>query len=185
MQAPLSVLISFCVYTLAIVCVGIWSAKYASRSSKDYLIAGKGLGAWVASISASASSESGWVTLGLVGEAFRIGLGALWVIPGCLMGYVFNWFVLAKRVQKYSTGREVLTIPDMLADRFKDRADTIRIISVVIIAVMMTTYVAAQLNAAGKAFSAVFGTTYQTSVLVGAFIVLAYTITGGFTMHPV
>ena len=45
---------------------------------------------------------------------------------------------------------------------------------------MMTTYVAAQLNAAGKAFSAVFGTGYMASVLVGAFIVLVYTISGGF-----
>ena len=63
MEASWTVLISFSVYTLAIVLVGLWSAKYATKSSDDYLIAGKGLGAWVTSISASASSESGWVTL--------------------------------------------------------------------------------------------------------------------------
>lgn len=180
MEASWSVLISFSLYTLAIILVGLWSAKFASRSSKDYLIAGKGLGAWVSSISASASSESGWVTLGLVGEAFNNGLGAIWVIPGCLMGYIFNWFFLARRIQKYSSTSEAMTIPDILAERFSDRANTIRYISVVVIAFMMTTYVAAQLNAAGKAFSAVFGTTYMTSVLVGACIVLVYTITGGF-----
>ncbi len=180
MEASWSVLISFSVYTLAIIFVGLWSAKFASRSSRDYLIAGKGLGAWVSSISASASSESGWVTLGLVGEAFNVGLGAIWVIPGCLMGYVFNWFFLARKIQKYSSTSEAMTIPDILAERFSDRAKTIRYISVVVIAIMMTTYVAAQLNAAGKAFSAVFGTTYMTSVLVGACIVLVYTITGGF-----
>ena len=180
MEASWSVLISFSAYTVAIILVGLWSAKSASRSSKDYLLAGKGLGAWVSSISASASSESGWVTLGLVGMAFNSGLGAIWVIPGCLSGYIFNWFFLARRIQKYSSGRDVLTIPDILADRFKDRAGTIRIISVVVIAIMMTTYVAAQLNAAGKAFSAVFGTGYMASVLVGAFIVLVYTISGGF-----
>jgi sodium/proline symporter len=180
MEASWSVLISFSAYTLAIVLVGLWSAKYATKTSKDYLIAGKGLGAWVSSISASASSESGWVTLGLVGEAFRVGLGAIWVIPGCLMGYIFNWYVMARRIQRYSSGSEAMTIPDILAERFSDRAGTIRLISVVVIAVMMTTYVAAQLNAAGKAFSAVFGTEYMTSVLIGAAIVLAYTISGGF-----
>ena len=180
MEASWSVTISFSLYTLAIVLVGLWAAKIASRSSKDYLIAGKGLGAWVASISASASSESGWVTLGLVGEAFTVGLGAIWVIPGCLMGYLFNWLFLARRIQKYSSENDVLTIPDIIASRFPDRANTLRMISVVVIAIMMTTYVSAQLNAAGKAFSAVFGTSYMFSVLVGAFIVLAYTISGGF-----
>ncbi len=180
MEASWSVLISFSIYTLAIVSVGLWSAKYATDTSKDYLIAGKGLGAWVTSISASASSESGWVTLGLVGEAFNSGLGALWVIPGCLLGYLFNWFVMAKRIQKYSANGDSLTIPDILAERFSDRGKTIRIISVVIITVMMTTYVSAQLNAAGKALSAVFGTGYVISVLIGAAIVLVYTISGGF-----
>lgn len=180
MEASWSVIISFSVYTLAIVLVGLWSAKYAVKTSKDYLIAGKGLGAWVSAISASASSESGWVTLGLVGEAFNVGLGAIWVIPGCLGGYIFNWFVLAKRIQKYSSGSDVMTIPDILAERFSDRGKTIRMISVIIIAVMMTIYVAAQLNAAGKAFSAVFGTGYMISVLIGACIVLVYTISGGF-----
>jgi len=140
MDASWAVLISFSIYTLAIVGVGLWSAKYATDTSKDYLIAGKGLGAWVTSISASASSESGWVTLGLVGEAFNSGLGALWVIPGCLMGYVFNWFVMAKRIQRYSADSEAMTIPDILAERFSDRGKFIRILSVIIIAVMMTTY---------------------------------------------
>ncbi len=180
MEASWSVMISFSLYTLAIIFVGLWAAKTASRTSKDYLIAGKGLGAWVTSISASASSESGWVTLGLVGEAFNVGLGAIWVIPGCLMGYAFNWFFLARRIQKYSSENEALTIPGILAARFPDRGNTLRMIAVIVIAVMMTTYVAAQLNAAGKAFSAVFGTSYMISVLIGAFIVLVYTISGGF-----
>jgi len=93
---------------------------------------------------------------------------------------VFNWFVMARKIQEYSAERDVLTIPDILAARYSDRAKTIRIISVVVIAVMMTTYVAAQLNAAGKAFSAVFGTEYVISVMIGAAIVLTYTISGGF-----
>jgi len=180
MEASWSVIISFSAYTLAIVVVGLLAARVASRSSKDYLIAGKGLGPWVSSISASASSESGWVTLGLVGEAFNVGLGAIWVIPGCLMGYVFNWFFLARKIQKYSSENDVLTIPDIIASRFPDRGQTLRIISVVIITIMMTTYVAAQMNAAGKALSAVFGTSYFISVMIGACIVLVYTITGGF-----
>ena len=89
------VVIAFGLYTLAIVGVGLYSAKFARRSDEDYFLAGRSLGSWVAALSASASSESGWVTLGLVGIGFSAGVQGYWVIPGCLLGYLFNWFVLA------------------------------------------------------------------------------------------
>ena len=90
--------ISFALYTIAIVFVGLYAARYARRSDEDYFLAGRSLGPWVAALSASASSESGWVTLGLVGWAFASGASAYWIIPGCLFGFVFNWFVLAGRM---------------------------------------------------------------------------------------
>jgi hypothetical protein len=44
-----------------------------------------GLGPWVAALSSSASAESGWVTLGLVGTAFNTGSVAD-RISGCVVG---------------------------------------------------------------------------------------------------
>ena len=180
MAPSLSLTISFVVYTLAIVLVGLYSAKFASRSTSDYLLARKGLGPWVAAISASASSESGWVTLGLVGTAFNEGLAAIWVAPGCLLGYVFNWWFMAKPMQKYAAEHEVYTVPDMLVSLFKEKAMAIRWISVIVIFVMMTAYVGAQFNAAGKAFEAVFHIKYELGVLIGVLIVVVYTVSGGF-----
>ncbi len=87
--------VSFAVYTLLIVAIGLYSARYARRSDEDYFLAGRALGPWVAALSASASSESGWVTLGLIGWAFTSGVSAYWIIPGCLGGFLFNWFVIA------------------------------------------------------------------------------------------
>ena len=180
MDSSLAVTISFIVYTVGIVFVGLYSAKFASRSTSDYLLASKGLGGWVTALSASASSESGWVTLGLVGTAFNEGLAALWVAPGCLLGYVFNWWVMAHPLRKYAEEHEVYTIPDLLASIYKDRAMIVRAISVIVIFFMMTAYVAAQFNAAGKAFEAVFHIKYQIGVLIGAGIVVVYTVSGGF-----
>jgi sodium/proline symporter len=180
MEVSWSLTLSFIIYTLAIVAVGLYSARYASRSTADYLLARKGLGAWVTALSASASSESGWVTLGLVGTAFSEGLAAIWVAPGCLLGYVFNWWVMARAVNKYSATREIYTIPDLLASIYKDKALIIRWVSVVVIFFMMTAYVAAQFNAAGKAFEAVFHVKYIFGVLIGFAIVVVYTVSGGF-----
>ena len=74
--------IAFALYTLAIVGVGLYSARYARRSDEDYFLAGRSLGGWVAALSASASSESGWVTLGLVGLGIRLGRFGLLDHPG-------------------------------------------------------------------------------------------------------
>jgi sodium/proline symporter len=179
-EASLSVTLSFVLYTFGIVLVGLYAAKFAGRSTSEYLLAGKGLGAWVTAISASASSESGWVTLGLVGTAFSEGMAAFWVVPGCLLGYAFNWWVMAKPINRYSASREIYTMPDLMASLFRQKAFAVRLISVVVIFCMMTAYVAAQFNAAGKAFEAVFHVKYETGVLFGVGIVVLYTMTGGF-----
>ena len=54
-------LIAFGLYTLGIIAVGVYSARFARRSDEDFFLAGRSLGPWVAALSASASSESGWV----------------------------------------------------------------------------------------------------------------------------
>ena len=173
--------ISFAVYTLAIVAIGIYSARLAKRSDEDYFLAGRKLGPWVAALSASASSESGWVTLGLVGMAFRTGMAAYWIVPGVLLGFIFNWFVLAGPMQERSKSLGALTLPDFFAKHFDERVPVLRLLSVVVILTAMWLYVAAQFNAAGDAFSAAFDTLdYRVGVLLGAAIVLAYTVIGGF-----
>ncbi|MFQ5579544.1 MAG: sodium/proline symporter [Nitrospiria bacterium] len=180
MESHLAVSMSFIVYTLGIVLVGLYSAKFSSRSTSDYLLAGKGLGPWVTAISASASSESGWVTLGLVGTAFTEGLAAFWVVPGCLLGYAFNWWVIARPIHQHASSHEIYTVPDLMGSLFKERERAVRFISVAVIFLMMTAYVAAQFNAAGKTFQAVFHIRYEYGVLIGVGIVLLYTTTGGF-----
>jgi sodium/proline symporter len=56
----------------------------------------------------------------------------------------------------------------------------IRLAAVVIILAMLTSYVAAQLAAAGKAFVETFAWDYRMGVVTGAAIVLIYTMIGGF-----
>lgn len=173
--------VSFAVYTLGIIAVGLYSARFARRSDEDYFLAGRSLGGWVAALSASASSESGWVTLGLVGLAFTNGVMAYWIIPGCLLGFLFNWFVVAGRLRDRSYELSALTIPDFFAFSFRERTPLLRTLCVVVILVAMLLYVAAQLAAAGKAFSVSFsGINYQVGVLIGAGVVLTYTVIGGF-----
>ncbi|NOX57893.1 MAG: sodium/proline symporter [Planctomycetes bacterium] len=172
---------SFVAYTLAVVAVGLYSSRYAKRSDEDFFLAGRSLGKWVGALSASASSESGWVTLGLVGAGFMQGVRAFWMVPGCLLGYAFIWFVLAERMRHRSGELQALTIPDFFSQHFKERVPILRVLSVLVIIVAMLLYVAAQFAAAGKAFEAAFESiSYREGVLIGGAIVLFYTVSGGF-----
>jgi sodium/proline symporter len=177
----MSTTVSFWLYTFAIMTVGFYSARFGRASSTDFFLADRGIGAWVVALSASASAESGWVTLGLVGMAFQTGVGALWIIPGTVLAFLFNWLVIADRLRRQSCKKGSITLPDVLAANFTGRhALAIRVLAMLIILSMLSTYVAAQFNAAGKMFETMLDWPYERGVIVGALIVLSYTISGGF-----
>ena len=174
-------ILSFSVYTLAVIGVGLWTSRRAADSEAEFFLAGRRLGPWVAALSASASSESGWVTLGLVGWAFASGVSAFWILPAALIGFAFNWFVVAGPLRQQSSDLGAVTVPDFLAKRFPASASMIRVLGVIIILAAMTLYVAAQFAAAGKAFHAAFdGLDYLWGVGIGAGMVLFYVVLGGF-----
>ena len=173
--------LSFWVYTLLIMGIGVYSARYGRTSSVDFFLANRGIGAWVAALSSSASAESGWVTLGLVGMAFQTGIGALWIIPGTVLAFLFNWLVIANRLRHLARHQGAITIPDVLAANFSGKsAVIIRLLAMIIILSMLSAYVAAQFNAAGKMFNNLLDWPYQSGVIAGTAIVLIYTISGGF-----
>ncbi|HAW94993.1 MAG TPA: hypothetical protein DCX60_01840 [Phycisphaerales bacterium] len=179
--------VSFAIYTLLIVAVGVLAGRHAGRDQESYFLGGRTLGPWVAALSAGASSESGWLTLGLVGWAFTSGVSAYWILPGVLLGYLFNWTILAGRLRAESERLGAITIPDYLSFRFGESTGDgrgslpiVRLLSVMVILVAMWMYVGAQFAAAGKAFEAAFGMDYLAGVGLGATIVLLYTVIGGF-----
>jgi len=173
-------ILSFIVYTAGIISIGLYSARLRKKTSDDFVLANRELGPWASALSASASSESGWVMLGLVGAAFKTGVASFWIIPGIACGYLFNWLFIAERLRKSTLDTGAVTLTQYIMHRFGPKSPALRYISVVIIAVAMIAYVAAQMNAAGKAFEATFSLDYVWGVLAGSLIILAYTITGGF-----
>jgi sodium/proline symporter len=175
----LSLLAAFLVYLIVLIVVGIITYRMM-HTHDDYYLAGRKLNPWVTALSAEASSESGWLLLGLPGQAFSQGIGAFWVAFGCLAGTFFNWTAVAKRLRKITGFFRAITIPDYLESRFDDKSHTLRVIAALLIGIFMTSYVAAQLVASGKALSVTFGLDYVPAVLMGSAVILFYTMMGGF-----
>jgi sodium/proline symporter len=134
----------------------------------------------VVAFSANATGESGWLLLGLTGMGYAVGAQAYWVVVGEIIGLTASWGLISRKLKKFGDETDSITIPDVLSAKFDDKMHLIRGIAVVIILVMVTTYVTAQMVASGKALSGFVGWDYRTGVIVGAAIIIGYTFVGGY-----
>jgi sodium/proline symporter len=145
-----------------------------------YYVAGKRLPAWVIAFSFNATGESAWLLLGLTGMGYLVGIHALWIIMGEVLGVSLGWVLVALPFKEHTDRYDSITVPDYLESRFRDTRHIMRLMSFVIVLLMVTAYVAAQLTASGKVFGTYLGTSYAAGVLIGAAVILYYTVIGGF-----
>jgi len=172
-------LIGFLLYLVLILIVGFITVRF-THTLTDYILAGRRLGAWVVAISERASGESAWLLIGLPGLAWVSGFSALWPAVGCTFGILFSWVFIAKRLRVDSEKYSAITLPDFFEARFNDDSRLLRVVSTLSIVFFFTMYVSAQFLGAGKVLNATFGISSLWGMVIGAAIILFYTIMGGF-----
>ncbi|MCP4569461.1 MAG: sodium/proline symporter [FCB group bacterium] len=173
------VLIGFITYLVVILAVGFITVRL-TKTLADFILAGRKLGPWVVAFSERASGESAWLLIGLPGLALATGYNAIWPAIGCCSGILFSWLVIAKRLRLDTEKYNALTLPAFFEARFEDNTRSLRITATIIIVFFFTLYVAAQFLAAGKVLNATFGMSVFNGMILGAVIILFYTIMGGF-----
>ncbi len=167
------------VYLGILAALAIWSRRETHTLSGFYL-AGKKLPYWVVAFSTNATGESGWLLLGLSGMGYAVGMQAYWVVVGEIAGIALSWWLISRRLKRLGDETDSITVPDVLAAKFTDKWHLVRGAAVLIIVVMVTTYVTAQMVSSGKAFSSFLGMEYETGVIVGGIFIIAYTFVGGY-----
>jgi sodium/proline symporter len=180
MNSIVPVLLTLVLYNALLIGVGLW-AKGRNRDVADFYLAGRGLGPWISSISASASSSSAWTLLGVSGAAYAWGLPALWLFPATVGGFLFNWYWVAPRLRTLARDEGAITLSEVIAPAGlgESRCIILRIAAAIIVFCFIF-YIASQFEAAGKAFESTFSLPKQSSILIGAGIVLVYSLLGGF-----
>lgn len=173
------ILIIVILYLVFLLGLGMWSARLSSKGSSEYFLGGRNLGPWVLSMSEKASESSGFMTVGLPGEAYSTGMSAAWNAVSSVFS-IFNWLFFAKRIRRLSELQNSITVPDFLSARFKDDTHIMRWVSIVVMTVFMTVYVTAQFVAFGVLFEVVLGVSFTTGVIVGGIVTIIYTMMGGF-----
>jgi SSS family transporter len=91
------------------------------------------------------------------------------------------WFWVGKRLMSDSRSKNRLTLTDFLADDTTGKVRKAIVLAASIITIFsFTFYVAAQFQGAGNTFSASFGLSMTNSIILGAAIIMIYTLLGGF-----
>jgi sodium/proline symporter len=176
---PWPTLITFIAYFIILMAIGLFFYR-KSRNLEDYLLGGRGMGAWVTALSAQASDMSGWLLMGLPGAIYVAGLSDSWIAIGLFIGTLLNWWFVSGRLRIYTKNTHAITLPSFFEERFADPTGLLRLVSACIILIFFTIYASSGLVAAGKLFEFTFNVPFSTAVLTGGIIIILYTFLGGF-----
>jgi len=177
-------LLLFTLYLAAMVGIGLWASRRTGDTEEGYFLGGRSLSPFVVALSAVSSGRSAWLVIGASALAWKMGLSALWLFPGYIVAEYVLLFTLGRRLRERSAQYGAITIPEVLAARDTKRpvaALWLRRIAGLVVVIFLTAYVSAQLVAGGKALESIFAIDGKTwGLTITAFIVLAYTLLGGY-----
>ena len=179
MNSTTTVIVTLVLYKLVLLSIGLWAHR-RTQDQGEFLLGGRRIGAWVTSLSACASTTSAWTLLGVSGFAFAVGPPAIWLTLGIVGGFVINWCWVAPRINRAAGQTGALTLTELLLGGDDVYARLARRVASVIILVCFMFYVAAQFQAAANAFNESLGLSVESGIVVGAAVILAYTLLGGF-----
>ena len=182
-SAQIIIVVTIVLYLAAMVFVGVYFGKKGSGSSSDdFYLGGRKMGPVVTAMSAEASDMSSYLLMGLPGLTYLCGLPEVtWTAIGLALGTYLNWKLVARRLRRYSVvAGDAITIPDFFSKRFHDDRNIVSTIAALIILVFFCVYVGSCFVTVGKLFSTLFGWDYHLTMVIGAAIVFAYTIIGGY-----
>ena len=181
-SAQIIIIATIAIYLLSMVLVGVYfSKKGSSGSSDEFYLGGRKMGPVVTAMSAEASDMSSYLLMGLPGLAYLCGLPEVtWTAVGLAIGTYLNWLIVARRLRQYSAHLGAITVPDFFSRRFGDKKHLLGCIAAVLILIFFIPYTASGFKAIGTLFNSLFGVDYHTAMIVGAIVVILYTVMGGF-----
>lgn len=163
-----AILVTYLLLMLYLGCRG-WRM---SRTSSDYLLAGRQLGYAVYIGCLAAVVLGGASTVGGSKLGYQYGISGMWMVFMIGLGIIALGFFLSTKLANL----RVISLSEMLELRYDKYA---RLISAVIMSAYATMISVIQVVAIGTILNAMLGWGLIVSMLVGGFVILIYTFLGG------
>ncbi|MEM8929642.1 MAG: sodium/proline symporter [Acidobacteriota bacterium] len=177
------IILTAAIYLLIVLAIGIWAVR-RTKTSKDFFIAGQGIGLLVMALATMSAGFSGFLFIGGPGLTYRLGMASFLIsFPISFTAGLLCWTV-AKRLRLLAEVRDIYTVPDAILARFRSR--TASGLAAVAVVVGTIGYLGAQLQAMGVMVSAIFGLDERLGELAlplamtaGMIVILVYAVAGG------
>ena len=185
MEAHRSVITLACVTAYLAICVavGIWAMR-RTRTSRDFFVAGRGLGVWVTAIAIFSSTLSGFAFVGGPGLVYALGASSFWILITIPLGYAMSDFTVGKRIRLLAGALDTVSLPDIVAARYKSEAT--RGLSALAIILGVLGYLATQMLAMATVLQSILissnfwpEASFIACVLISSSVLVFYCVTGG------
>lgn len=164
-------------YLVGLLAIGAWASRKI-KSSEDFIVAGRNLGFWLLTLMIVASICSGMTILGTSGLGYIGGWPTIWEQIFVPLSAAFVILVYGTKLHAVSERMGYITIQDYLAQRFYSQRG-LRGLSAVAGILVSLIYLVGQYVAISMVLSWMLKISYTDALLIGAIIVMIYTILGG------
>lgn len=177
------ILSAILVYMVFCIAVGLWAMR-RTHSSSDFFIAGRSLGPMVVALAIFSSTLSGFGFVGGPGLVYSQGVSSFWMIILSTTGYALGFFLVAKKIRMMAELRDAITLPDIVAARY--RSEAVRFLMAITIVLGVMGYLATQILAMAVVMKSLLSGTVMfadislvTCVTVSSAVLVFYCVTGG------
>ena len=162
-------------YALAQIALGLWIGRRV-RSSGDFFVAGRRLGALLLFSTVLAANIGAGSTVGAAGLGYRDGLSAWWWVGSAGIGSLVLAIWVGPKIRALAAAHDFRTVGDFLEWRYDHR---IRAAIAVLLWLGTLAILAGQLIALAFVLNAVAGIPKVAGCLIGGVVMTTYFVAGG------
>lgn len=173
------IVISFVVCLGLILMIGL-SSVFLSRGTKsDYYLASRDVSPMFVGLSAVATNNSGYMFIGVMGFTYTVGLSAVWLMVGWIVGDFVASLFIHRHLRRRSEAENEVTFAGAISSWHGTNFRLLRVLIALITLAFLGAYAAAQMSAGGKALQALLGWPPATGAIISAVMVAGYCMAGG------
>ena len=160
------------VYLAMMLGVGVWCSRTKITGMTDFLLAGRRLGVVMGAGALAATHFGGGMVLGGAEYGYTYGISGVWYGVSSGIGLLALGFFTAHRFRELA----LYTVPDYLQTRYGGKM--VRLLGAALSLTALIGILAAQVNAAGQAFS-ILGISSEIAPVIAVLVFITYTVLGG------
>ena len=153
-----------------------WGWK-KTKSSEDFLLAGKNVSPWIIGLSYGSTFISTSAIVGFGGVAAQLGMGLMWLVfLNIALGILIAFVVFGKPTRRLGQKLKAMTFPDLIGKRYNSHF--MQYATGILILVSMPLYSSAVLIGGSQFINVTLNVDYNTALLGFALITALYVVVG-------